>query len=160
MKPVQPPDAFDVDGLAAPVSAEVGSDSDSSLLQPRFIGIGAAAVVVIAGALFWMFSGSDDATQPGTENIAQQATVTESDFVIDEVSTDDTSVDVDALLSEARAAREAGQIFNPPGSNALELFAAALRGNPTDNISAAELDATVGRRTVNGRNRYARRPGR
>ena len=52
-------------------------------------------------------------------------------------------VDVDALVAEARLAREAGQIFNPVGSNAIELYAAAVAADPSNAIHVAELDAVL-----------------
>ena len=47
------------------------------------------------------------------------------------------------MLEEARLARDAGQIFNPPGSNAIELYVAAVSADPDNAYAAAELDATL-----------------
>ena len=101
--------------------------------------------MVVAGALFWFMSGSDETTPPAVvqEEQTPAPAITESDVVFDEVPLGGSGTDVEALLDEARAARTAGQIFNPPGSNAIELFAAALAADPQNNIVAAELDATV-----------------
>ena len=45
------------------------------------------------------------------------------------------------MIGEARLARDAGQIFNPAGSNAVELFAAAANAYPDNDELAAEFDA-------------------
>ena len=135
-------DDLSVDGLGS--APESSGGSGGSMVQPKFIGVAAAAVVVIAGALFWFMNGSD---RPATEPEQAQTTesVTESNLVIDEVPLGGSSgsVDVDAMLDDARAARDAGQIFNPVGSNAIELYAAALAADPQNSVVAAELDATV-----------------
>ena len=48
-----------------------------------------------------------------------------------------------ALVEEARLAREAGQVFNPAGSNAIELYMAAIAADPSNVLFAAELDAVI-----------------
>ena len=48
-------------------------------------------------------------------------------------------------MNEAHLARDAGQIFNPAGSNAIELYAAAVAADPSNAIVAAELDAVIER---------------
>ena len=132
----------DAPGFDAPAAA--GTDSGSSLLQARFIGIGAAVVVVIAGALFWFMGGSDE---PAVNEVVSQPapSITESDAVFDEAPLGGSSstADENALLDDARAARDAGQIFNPAGSNAIELFAAALAADPQNSAIAEEFDATI-----------------
>ena len=129
-----------VDGLPSS-----GSGVGGSLFRnPKIMGMAAAAVVIVVSGLFWIMSGSDEpqattpAESPGTPSIA------ESDVVLDEAPLPAETTDVDALVAEARLARDAGQIFNPAGSNAIELFAAALAADPANAIVAAELDAVVG----------------
>ncbi|HEX7719202.1 MAG TPA: energy transducer TonB, partial [Woeseiaceae bacterium] len=48
-----------------------------------------------------------------------------------------------ALLEEARKAREAGDIVAPAGSNAIELYVAALQLAPGETLLVSELGATV-----------------
>ena len=124
------------------ISSDMGGGSDGSLLQnPKLLGIGAGALVVVAAIGFWFMGGSDEVAVPAEEDLATP-TIQEADVVLDEQPlTPET--DVSDLLDEARLARDAGQIFNPAGSNALELFAAALEGNPDNAEIAAELDAAV-----------------
>ena len=128
------------------------AESGTSILQPKTIGLAAAAAVVVAAGIFWITTGSDDAARPqsnGTatespENATPEAAVAaDPGTVVDEAPLGGSGVD-DDLVQEARAAREAGQIYNPIGSNALELYAAALAADPGNDILAAELDATVG----------------
>ncbi|MBT8095069.1 MAG: TonB family protein [Gammaproteobacteria bacterium] len=52
-------------------------------------------------------------------------------------------IDVQALLTQARLARDAGQIYSPAGANAIELFAAAVEADPSNDIAAVELDAVI-----------------
>ena len=126
-----------------PVASSSGSGG--SLLQnPKIMGIAAAAVVVVAGALFWFMSSSDDAAVVESIDTQGAPSFAESEVDFDAVSPlPADAVDVEALIEEARLARGAGQLFNPAGSNAIELFAAALAADPTNSIVAAELDAVT-----------------
>ena len=49
----------------------------------------------------------------------------------------------DELLDEARSARGSGYIYSPPGTNAIELYVAAMSSAPDDPIIAAELEDVV-----------------
>ncbi len=128
-----------VDGLPADTSGSGGS----LFRAPKIMGIGVVAVAIVASASFWLMSGSDDATVRPVE-IKSTPSITEADAVFEEAAPLAATVDVSALLDEARLARDAGQIFNPVGSNAIEMFASALAADPENSIVAAELDAVVG----------------
>lgn len=78
-------------------------------------------------------------TEPDADNAAPLATEADSDST----SAGQSSAEIDALVEEARLARDAGQIFNPAGSNAIELYAAAVRADPSNVLVVAELDAVV-----------------
>ncbi|MCH8944775.1 MAG: TonB family protein [Proteobacteria bacterium] len=127
----------------------------SLLLNPRFLGLGAVTIVALAGTWFWFASG------PGEMPLAQDVqlrtpTFTEVD-VIPETSqpvTDTRLADValgdeknaeaiDALLKKARSARNAGQIVDPVGSNAIDLYAAAVLVAPENELVANEFDAVI-----------------
>ena len=125
-----------------PVVSSSGSDG-SLLRNPKLMGIAAAAVVAIAGTLFWAMSGSQDTIVDTMIEPAGTPVVTEAEVDFDPVPASESINDVDALVEEARLAREAGQLFNPAGNNAIELFAAAAAADPTNSIVAAELDAVV-----------------
>ena len=127
-------------------------------LQPKFIGMGAGAVVVLAMLGWWIFSGSDDApaieepvvsTPAVTEDAAQASdgapAVREAEVDFDEPPAQavDTGPDIGPLLEEARLAAAAGQIFNPPGSNAIELYMIAAEAAPGNADVAAELSAAI-----------------
>ncbi|HSM30137.1 MAG TPA: TonB family protein [Woeseiaceae bacterium] len=127
---------------SAPPAAAPGDDGDtSSFLNPKTLGIGAAALVAAAAIGFWVFGGSEDATV-SKPRPAAASSVTESspDFG---GSAAQPSVNVDDLLEEARLARDAGQIFDPPGNNAIELYMTAVSAAPDNAYAAAELDATL-----------------
>lgn len=119
------------------------ADSGGSWLRtPKILGIGAAVVVIVAGALFWMMSGSDEPALQPVENLGTPF-FAEADVIFDALPIAIAAGDVDALIDEARLARDAGQIFNPVGSNAIELFAAALAADTDNSIVAVELDAAI-----------------
>ena len=121
-----------VDGLPSG-----GSGFGGSLFRgPKIMGFAAAAVVVVASVLFWFMSGSDE--PQATPSFA------ETDIVLDEAPLAAESMDVEAIVAEARLARDAGQVFNPAGSNAIGLFASALAADPDNPIIAAELEAVIG----------------
>ena len=69
--------------------------------KPLLIGIGAIAVVAIAGTLFWMMSGEPDAPPQNIVQPPAAATpsITETDLVIDTPAQD--TVDTEALVSAA-----------------------------------------------------------
>ena len=124
---------------AAP--AALGDSGDTSSFNPKLLGIGAVAVVAIAAIGFWVFGGSDEAK---VSKPRPSATTSLSEGSPDFGSTgEQPAVNVDDLLEEARLARDAGQIFNPPGSNAIELYVTAVNAAPDNAYAAAELDATL-----------------
>ncbi|HSO06746.1 MAG TPA: hypothetical protein VLW45_05880, partial [Pelomicrobium sp.] len=127
---------------AAPSPAGAAdSGGPSSSFSPKVIGIGAVAVVAIAAAGFWVFGGSDE---PAASAPRPAATSSVSEATPDFGSVaEQPSVNVDDLLEEARLARDAGQTFNPPGNNAIELYMAAVNAAPDNAYAAAELDATL-----------------
>ena len=128
-----------------PTAAPTGGSGGSLARNPKLIGLAAAAAVAIAGAAFW-FIGGESEPAPIEEPVATTAvtpTVTEADGDFGSPSTETISADVEALIDEARLARDAGQIFNPAGSNAIELYIAAIAADPSNNALAAELDAAI-----------------
>ncbi len=125
---------------ALEMSPPTGSGGGS--LNVKLIGIGAAVIVVAAAGLFWFFSGSSDSTPAQPVETPSQAQDT-TRGVFDEAPLGPSSSDADALLDEARLARDAGQVFNPAGGNAIELFLAAQAADPQNAGITAELDAVI-----------------
>ena len=131
----------------APISAtpESASGGDTPVYRnPKVLGAGAVAVIAIFGIGFWMFGGSDEPVVPdepvsGSTSIAEGA----PDFGTETAIVEEPTVNVDELLEEARLARDAGQIFNPPGNNAIELYMTAIAAAPDNAYALAELDATL-----------------
>jgi len=124
----------------SPADTGEGGDTSSSF-SPKMLGIGAIALVAIAAVGFWVFGGSEDAAVSKPQ---PTATSSVSEDTPEPGSTAaQPSADVDELLEEARLARDAGQVFNPPGSNAIELYVAAVSAAPDNAFAAAELDATL-----------------
>lgn len=137
-----------------PTAARTGGSGGSLAKNPKVIGLAAAVAVVIAGATFW-FMGGDSEPATLEEPVATTTTTTPAVAEADgdsgspsgasssAASPSAASADVEALIDEARLARDAGQIFNPAGSNAIELYVAAIAADPSNNVLAAELDAAV-----------------
>jgi TonB family protein len=125
----------------APAPTALGDSDDTSSFNPKLLGVGAVAIIAIAAIGFWVFSGSDE---PGVITPRPAATTSVNEPTSDPGSTGEQApVNVDELLEEARLARDAGQIFNPPGSNAIEFYVAAVNAAPDNAYAAAELDATL-----------------
>ncbi len=137
--------------LDLPTAPASGGTGGSLFKKPAVIGGAAAVAVAVIGSLFWFMSGDDEAAAvpvepaaPVEEAATSTPTITESEpeFVPPAPApVDNRAAD---LAEEARLARDAGQVFNPPGSNAIELYAAALDADPADAEIAAALEATIG----------------
>ena len=126
------------------VSDITASDnSGGSLLRSsKVLGMGAAVLIVVAGLAFWMFGGTGESVT-SEELPGQTAPVSEADPVIDAAPPAALQQNSDELLAEARLARGAGQIYNPPGSNAIELYMAASAAAPDDMVIADEMKTVI-----------------
>jgi TonB family protein len=69
--------------------------------------------------------------------------ITEVDPVFETTPPVEADNGVSDLLAEAELAATSGQIFNPPGSNAIELYLSALELAPGDAEITAQLDAII-----------------
>ena len=128
--------------MELPRPAPASSSSGSMFTNPKVIGLAAVVTIAVVGAGFWFMGGDEEAAtvaEPVTATSTPAITEADGEFG----SPDQSTVDANALVAEARLAREAGQIFNPAGSNAIELYAAAVAADPSNAISAAELDAVL-----------------
>ena len=123
--------------------ASLSQFGGSLLTNPRILGLAAIVIIAIAGAGYWFMSGDDAATTTPVEPVATTPTpsITEADGDFDTPA--QAEADTQALIAEARLAREAGQVFNPVGSNAIEFYAAAVAADPTNAIYNAEMDAVI-----------------
>ncbi|MDH3612741.1 MAG: TonB family protein [Gammaproteobacteria bacterium] len=123
----------------APVAAGSGG---SLLSNPKRLGIGAAALVAIIGVSFWMFSGSDE---PIVEDdpVASTPSNTEAEPVVETEVVPPRESGLDDLIDEAQLATAAGRVFDPPGSNAIELYLSALEMTPGDPVAAAGLQQVI-----------------
>jgi len=129
----------------------VAAGSGGSLLgNPKLLGMGAVALIVVAGLGFWLFGGSDEAAidstagepvaeapVPAAEESALEESVFETEVVIP------GTLGVDDLIDEAQLATHAGQIFSPPGNNAIELYLSALEVAPGDPVAQRGLDEVI-----------------
>jgi len=117
--------------------------SGGSLLSNRkILGMGAAALVVISGLSFWIFGGSDEPAV-AVEPPPSTPSFTEVDPVFETVVVTPEASGADHLIDEAQLAATAGQIYNPPGSNAIELYLSALEAAPGDPVAQAGLNDVV-----------------
>jgi len=129
----------------APTGGSGGSKS-----RNKIIGIAAAAIVVVAVAAVWFMRGDDEIVVPveqattATPTFGEAAVETNEEFGEPAQSgVDAGTLNAMALIEEARLAREAGQVFNPAGSNAIELYLAAVAADPANATIVAELDVAV-----------------
>jgi len=136
--------------VSEPVSNELQGEAplapagSGGTLQPksRMIGIVAIVLVAVAGTAFWFFSGTE--VQPvQIEAQLRTPSVAEADVVFEATPPAADTAKVETLLHEARLARDVGQIFDPAGNNAIELFAAARAADPGNSLIAAEVDAAI-----------------
>ncbi len=124
-------------------SATSGGD-ESPFRNAKVLAAAAAAVVILVGGLFWFLGGSDEPAVVENAPVVSEPAVTAADDEFSEPASTETGIDFDAMLEEARLARDAGQIFNPAGSNAVELYAAATRAYPDNAELTAEFEAIIG----------------
>lgn len=133
--------AMDIEPAAAGSGGSLFND-------PKILGIGAAALVVVAAIGFFVFGGSDEpatvepsAEQPAVADAAgpqpadaapaareQAPSVFETEVIVPE------TLGIEDLLEEAQAAIAAGNVFAPIGNNAIDLYLEALDvapGNPS-----------------------------
>jgi TonB family protein len=157
-----------VTGIAASAGQSVSDASDSMakiarvFLQPKLLAIGATAIVALAAIGWWLTRPEIPAVDPAdvadveesvpaptpestptfgeTAIPSQDPSATPSGLPADPVSTPPPH---QALLEEARLAREAGEIVAPAGSSALELYVAALELAPDEPVLRDELGQTV-----------------
>jgi len=121
----------------------VSTGSGGSLLgNPRLLAIAAAALVVVAGVGFWLLGGSDEPVV-GQQPPASSASATVAEPVFETETTFPADLGVDDLIDEAQLAAAAGQIFNPTGSNAIELYLSALEIAPGDPVAEAGLREAI-----------------
>ncbi len=150
-------------GLAATAGKSVSSASGTvahaakGLLQPRVLAIGATAIATGALIAWWLSRPDIPVTEPTdvAESEIESPQAVPSFVEIDvprresqtlpDVALDGTGAapPYQALLEEARIAREAGDIIAPSGSNAIELYMAALQLAPDEPLLVSELGETV-----------------
>ena len=126
-----------------PLSSPNSDSSGGSLLgNPKLLGAGAAALILIASAGYWMFGGSNDPVAI-QDPVASTPQVSEADPVVDRAPPAEVQQSSSDFLEEARLARGAGQIYDPPGSNAIELYMAASAAAPNDVVIADEMRTVI-----------------
>ena len=138
-------DSFSKIGKSRTETAEaaVAASSGGSLLSdPKLLGIGAAALVAIIGVSFWMFGGSDEPIVED-EPVASTPSITAAEPAVETGVVPPQESGLDDLIDEAQLAAEAGQVFDPPGSNAIELYLSALELAPGDPVAAAGLQQVI-----------------
>lgn len=156
-------------------SADAGSDgSGTSLpayLNPKILAAVAATVIVVGGAAWWLSNSTTTPRTPtrtapvaDTVDTAEPApSVVETDIPQTEQAVDEATVDAtatgaastatpppvyQALLDEARIARDSGEIITPPESNAIQLYMAARTMAPAEPVIAQELEQVINQALV------------
>ena len=127
----------------APVDPPLGSpdivtsgDGISSSFNPKIIGGVAAAVVVVAGALWFFMSGTDDSA-PSAEPAGSitNPSITESD--VDFTAVEESAIDVDAAVAAAEMALLEARLDD--AEDALQQIAVADPQNPRLTFLSAQL---------------------
>ena len=121
----------------------------SGLPAPGLLAAGAAALVAIGAAGWWLMSGTPDAAEPapvaGTRTESAPSIV-ETDISVEAAAARPSSSSPpawQAIVDEARIARDAGELIAPAESNAVELYLAARAMAPQETVITSELDAVI-----------------
>ncbi|HET6630696.1 MAG TPA: TonB family protein [Woeseiaceae bacterium] len=134
---------------ARPIPQASGSAGGGSrLTAPKLLAAGAVALVAIGAAGWWLI-GTPDAPPP--EAVADTAakvapSIVETDISLQAAAADHVPASPSAwqaIVDEARIARDAGELIAPPESNAVELYLAARAMAPEQPVIATELDAVI-----------------
>jgi TonB family protein len=106
---------------------------------------GAAGAVLVTLAIGWWALSDSDRPDTADEPTATAPAESEVDTVADlpPAVLPAPAIDIDALLKDARAAVAAGQIIEPQGNNAVELYQAAAAEAPADERVAIEFAAVI-----------------
>ncbi len=136
------------DSPVAPLSLDADDSSGGSLISnPKALGIGAGALLAVAGLAFWMFSGPGEPVVEPVQSATPQIDAAEP--VVAVPAPVKSQASSSELLDEARLARGAGQIYDPPGSNAIELYMAAAAAAPDDLVIASEMSTVINQALTN-----------
>lgn len=123
---------------------EPAGDSGGSLLgNPKLIGAAAALLLASAAAGWFLLGGSPEEPTRRAEPVADKSPAERPATPPPEAQDAEPALPGDDVAAEARLARNAGQIINPPGSNAVELFARAVADNPGNAALADEFGAVL-----------------
>ncbi|MGB5409958.1 MAG: TonB family protein [Woeseiaceae bacterium] len=123
--------------IPAPVSNLDLDDGGSSFATPKIIGAIAVVLIAVAAVGWWAMSGSNDPASSGNTQVASDSASGRN------AGQGNATRSAAELFAEARLARDAGQVFNPTGGNAIELLLAATQAEPGNAEIAAELDAVL-----------------
>ncbi|HSG59483.1 MAG TPA: TonB family protein [Woeseiaceae bacterium] len=143
-----------MDAVRKPFSRNVDAEPATPKTQPapgsggskfgklRLLGIGAAVIAVLASAGLWYFN-TPDSPEPVADPVATAPAIDDADGVLDSEAVMDTTSPAYDLLEQARLAADAGQVYDPPGNNAIELYVAAMAAAPGDATAEAEFNAMI-----------------
>jgi TonB family protein len=109
-------------------NAEQGSGEEKKSYLPAYIGLGAALIVVVGGAFFGLSRMGSNNGQATVSSTAQNETGAAS-----------------KELALADAALAAGNLLEPPGDSALDLYRSALAINAKNPRAQAGIDAVAGK---------------
>ncbi|MEE8426700.1 MAG: hypothetical protein V3S15_05400, partial [Woeseiaceae bacterium] len=116
----------------------IGASNASPLNLRKVAVVGAMVLIAVSGGSYWYLDGFDGIfSRPGSVGESDSA------FGASSALSGVTGATFDELLEMARSARDAGQIYNPPVANAIELYLAAEAVAPSDANIDAELAATL-----------------
>jgi TonB family protein len=132
------------EATTAPAANDAKDSGDGSLFSdPKILGIAAAVVIAIGGALFWMMSSGGDAGSDEPRIVDVPVETAPADAADASALPPAMTASVEELVAEARRLRDGGQIYAPAGDNAIERFSAAAAASPRDRDLAGELADVV-----------------
>ena len=144
------------DAVQASSKAVAGAVGDAlvPLRNPKKLRIAGGSIAVMAivawVALSWDSTPADIAAEqpnaaPAVVNSGSTFTQPEREALIEPEPEPIPEIPAyQALLDDARAARDAGNLVEPAGDNAVELYLVVLEEAPEDPIISAEFDSVVG----------------
>ncbi len=127
----------EVADLSASTTSPAAAESGQSLRQKtKLLGLGGAAIIVVAGAVFWFMSGTDHAVT-SEESLVDKPATTEAEVIIEAPANDTDRVDANAFAENALVVDEAPVVDDALIGESLIAVETALLEGRLDDASAA-----------------------
>ena len=129
-------DPKEVAGLPESTSSPAAAESGRSLRQKtKLLGLGGAAIIIVAGAVFWFMSGTEDAVT-SEESLVDKPATTEAEVIFEAPANDTDRVDADAFADDALVVEDALVVDDALIDESLVAVETALLEGRLDDASA------------------------